>query len=133
MILVDSSVLIDLFRGKETPAVRRLVRLEHENVPYAVPLVCYQEVLQGAKDETEWKRLSDVLGSQRLVAPADARAAHAGAALLFFDARRKGVTLRSSIDAFIAHLALERDDVLLHDDQDFENVKKVRPLKTLRA
>jgi predicted nucleic acid-binding protein len=133
MILVDSSVLIDLFRGKDTPAVRRLAELEHQDVPFGVPLVCYQEVLQGAKDETEWKRLSDVLGSQRLVGPDDALTAYDGAARLFFDARRKGVTLRSSIDALIAQLALSRDDVLLHDDEDFELVKKVRPLKTLRS
>lgn len=133
MILVDSSVLIDFFRGKETPAVRRLVRLEKDGVPFGVPLVCYQEVLQGAKDEKEWKKLEGVLGSQRLIEPEDYRVTYLGAARLYFEARRKGVTLRSSIDAWIVQLAVERSDVLLHDDEDFEAAKRVRPLRTLRG
>jgi len=31
------------------------------------------------------------------------------------------------------NLALERDDTLLHDDDDFDRVARVRPLKTLRS
>ena len=53
-----------------------------------------------------------------------------GASRIFFDCRRQGVTLRSTIDCLIAQLVLEIDAVLLHDDIDFERIKSVRPLRT---
>lgn len=49
---------------------------------------------------------------------------------VLIDCRRKGLTIRSSIDCFIAQLVLEEDGILLHDDGDFESIRRVRPLKT---
>ena len=54
-------------------------------------------------------------------------------ARVFFDCRRKGLTVRSSTDCLIAALALERGDVLLHDDADFDAIAKVRPLRSIRG
>ncbi len=53
------------------------------------------------------------------------------AARINFDCRRKGMTVRSAVDCFIAQLVLEEDGILLHDDDDFEKIRSVRPLKTL--
>jgi len=131
VIVVDSSVLIGFLRGQTSPAIELLENLELENAPFGVPGVCYQEVLQGAKDQKEWKLLDNYLGSQDLLFAPDPWATHREAARIFFDCRRKGLTIRSSVDCFIAQLVLERDDVLLHDDEDFEWIRKVRPLKTL--
>jgi predicted nucleic acid-binding protein len=135
LVLVDSSVLVDFLRGRDTPAVRRLVGIEAEGeaAAWALPFVCLQEVLQGARDEREWKLLHGTLGSQELVGPADPLAAHVEAARIFFDCRRKGLTVRSSTDCLIAAIALERGDVLLHDDADFDAIARVRPLRTLRG
>lgn len=111
MLLVDSSVLIDFFRGNDTPAVRYLSEIETsgEAAGWALPLVCLQEVLQVARNDREWKlRIS-------------------------FDCRRKGLTVRSSTDCLIAALALERGDVLLHDDADFDAIARVRPLRSIRG
>lgn len=135
MVLVDSSVLIDFFRGRETPAVRYLSEIEAsgEAAGWALPLVCLQEILQGARDEREWKLLRAALESQEIAAPADPLAAHVEAARIFFDCRRMGLTVRSSTDCLIAALALERGDVLLHDDADFDGIAKVRPLRSMRG
>ncbi len=133
MIVVDSSVLIDLLRGRNSPAVDRLRALERDEVSFALPAVCYQEVLQGAKDEKEWRLLSDYLGSQDLLMALDPFATHRDAARIFFDCRRRGLTIRSSIDCFIAQLVLENDGILLHDDGDFDSIRQVRPLKTMRG
>jgi predicted nucleic acid-binding protein len=133
LIVVDSSVLIDLFQGRATPATDRLQDLETDRIPFSIPVVCFQEVLQGAKDEREWTLLSEYLGSQDLLLPADSFSTHREAARIYYDCRRKGVTIRSSADCFIAQLVLEHDGVLLHDDDDFERIQQVRPLKTLRA
>lgn len=134
MVLVDSSVLIDFFRGRDTPAVRRLAELEAGGeANWALPFVCFQEILQGARDEREWKLLRRTLESQEIVGPREALAVHLEAARIFFDCRRKGLTVRSSTDCLIAALALERDLALLHDDADFDAIGRVRPLRALRG
>jgi predicted nucleic acid-binding protein len=134
LVLVDSSVLIDFFRGRDTPAVRRLAELETPGeAAWALPLVCFQEILQGARNEREWKLLHRTLESQEIVGPREPMAVHLEAARIFFDCRRRGLTVRSSTDCLIAALALERGDVLLHDDSDFDAIARVRPLKALRG
>jgi len=131
MIYVDTSVLIELLRGTATPGAEFLARLETDDIPYAIPLICCQEVLQGARDQEEWRLLHENLSAQRLAAPADLAALHWEAARIFFDCRRRGVTVRSSLDCLIAAQAIEAKATLLHNDEDFERIKKVR--KALRT
>jgi predicted nucleic acid-binding protein len=133
VIAVDTSVLIDFLKGRTTPATERLRRLEADAVPYAIPGVCCQEVLQGARDEREWRLLCDCLETQTLLFPRDPWATHVAAARLFFDCRRKGLNVRGSLDCFVAQLALENGAVLLHDDDDYDRIARVRPLKAARG
>ncbi len=132
LIVVDTSVLISFLRGWQTDAALRLRSLELAGEPFALPVVCCQEVLQGARDEREWRLLDAYLGSQQLLAPDDPRSTHAGAARIYYDCRRRGLTVRSSVDCLIAQLVLDHSAVLLHEDSDFERIREVRPLRTLR-
>jgi predicted nucleic acid-binding protein len=132
MIVVDTSVLVDFFRGITTAASNRFARLENEATPFWLPTVCCQELIQGARDDREWRLLHDYLSVQRLIAPQDSWATHLGAARIFFDCRRSGITLRSSVDCLIAQLTLECDGLLLHDDEDFQRIREVRPLRDLQ-
>ena len=131
MILVDTSVLIEFLRGRNTPAVEILARLEADDMSFAIPLVCCQEVMQGARDEKEWRLLREHLSSQQLAVPVDPAALHWEAARIFFDCRRRGLTVRSSVDCLIAAHAIEAEATLLHNDEDFERIKRVR--KKLRT
>jgi predicted nucleic acid-binding protein len=133
VIIVDTSVLIDFLRGGETPGAERLAQLEADDVPFAIPLVCFQEVLQGARDDREWALLDEHLKTQHLLIPEQPLSLHREAARIFFDCRRRGVTVRSTLDCLIAAQALQAKATLLHNDQDFERISSVRPLKTLRA
>lgn len=134
MIFVDTSVLIDLLRGKATPATQFLANLEADDVPYAIPLLCCQEVLQGARDQNEWRLLHENLSAQRLALPADPTALHWEAARIFFDCRKRGLHVRSGVDCLIAAQVMEAKATLLHDDKDFERIKKVRKgLRTERG
>ncbi len=133
MIVVDTSVLVGFLRGNTSPPSERLRRLEEEGTPYAIPVLCCQELLQGAKDSREWKLLMSYLQTQRVLTPKDPWSTHVEAARIFFDCRRRGITIRSSWDCLIAETVLEEDGVLLHDDDDFERISKVRPLRTLRS
>jgi predicted nucleic acid-binding protein len=132
MILVDTSVLVDFFKGKVTSPTERFREIETGGIPFALPLVCGQELLQGARDEREWKLLRRYLGTQRLLDVNDGWSSYAEAARIFYDCRRRGITVRSSTDCLIGQIALENESTLLHDDDDFESIAEVRPLKTLR-
>ena len=131
MILVDTSVLVDFLRGSETKATQELERaLAAGNEIVLTPEVV-QEVLQGARDESEWRTLKRYLASQTVVRSRDPLATHLAAARIFFACRRSGLTVRSSVDCLIAQRALEGGLPLLHDDRDYEAIRQVRPLKTL--
>jgi hypothetical protein len=134
MIFVDTSVLIDFLRGNSTPAVEMFASLEASDSPFAIPIVCCQEVMQGARDEKEWRLLREHLSLQRLAVPVDPTTLHWEAARIFFDCRRHGLTVRSSVDCLIAAHAIEAKATLLHNDEDFERIKKVRKgLRTARG
>ena len=60
------------------------------------------------------------------------RQAHRQAARIYFECRRRGVTVRSTIDCLIAQLVIDHAGILLHEDDDFERIREVRPLRTLR-
>jgi predicted nucleic acid-binding protein len=132
VIFVDTSVLIGMLRGHRSSAIDRLTALEESDTPFAIPMVCCQEVMQGAADEREWRLLRANLSTQRLVIPADPLAAHWEAARIYYECRRRGFTVRSSIDCLIASIAIEAQAELLHDDDDYERIARIRPLKLLR-
>lgn len=132
MIVVDSSVLISFLRGLQTPGANRLTELELVGEPFALPVACCQEVLQGARDEREWQVLDDYLSSQWLLAPEDPWQTHRQAARIYFECRRRGITVRSTVDCLIAQLVIDNAGILLHEDADFERIRAVRPLRTLR-
>ena len=131
MIIVDTSVLINLLRGRTTVATERLARIELEDTPFHIPAICCQEILQGAEDESEWEFLYSNLSTQRILEPEDPFQTHIGAARIFFECRRKGMTIRSAADCIVAQLALENDADLLHDDEDFVRIARIRPLRIL--
>ena len=133
MIVIDTSVLIDFLRGSQTAATDLFARMQDDEVPFSVPVICFQELLQGARDQKEWRLLNDYLGTQRLLLPDEPIELHREAARIFYDARRKGITVRSTVDCIIAAQTLRHGGTLLHDDDDFERIASVRALKTLRG
>jgi len=125
MYLVDTSVWIGLFRQQDTPAVRYFQKIIGDAIPFGITGVIYQELLQGAKSESDFAKLCEYLQTQKFYYPMDILESHVEAARIYFDCRRKGVTIRSTIDCMIAHIALEYDLILLHDDADFNHMAGV--------
>ena len=125
MYLVDTSAWISLFRGQAAPAASRLREILEQGVHFGITSVIYQELLQGAKGESDYQQLREYLGTQQFYHPVDHLESYANAARIYFDCRRKGVTIRSTIDCLIAQIAIEHQLVLLHDDGDFSRIAKV--------
>lgn len=65
MTLVDTSVFINYFRGKETAGTQLLDKLLEEDNSICINEFIYQELLQGAKDEKEFGLLKSYLNSNR--------------------------------------------------------------------
>lgn len=131
MIVVDTSVVINLLRGRTTAAAKRFIQIEREDTPFHIPAICCQEILQGAKDEHDWEFLHRNISTQRVLVPEDPLQTHIAAALIFFECKRKGLTVRSTADCIVAQMALENDADLLHDDEDFNRIARIRPLRVL--
>ena len=129
MILVDTSVLIDFFKGTSNGPANRMREVLDLEIPFGITSIIYQEVLQGAKSDKEYNLLRDYLSSQRLFYPQDAIKTYEGAARIYFSCRKKGVTIRSTVDCLIAQIALEQNLALLHNDGDFDAMAPIIKLR----
>lgn len=129
MILVDTSVLIDLFKGVSNAPVNRMREILAHQIPFGITSIIYQEVLQGAKSEKEYVLLRDYLSSQRFFHPRDAVKSYSDAARIYFSCRKRGITVRSTIDCLIAQTALEQNLLLLHNDRDFDAIAPIIGLR----
>ncbi len=118
MILVDSSVWIDYFRGIETGPSALLNSL-FGRTPIAVGDLIAAEVLQGVRDDREYrhvKRVFDAFDHVDLCGYDLAVKASENDRLL----RAKGITVRKTIDTLIATRCIEDRLTLLHSDKDFD-------------
>ncbi|UCG99764.1 MAG: PIN domain-containing protein [Deltaproteobacteria bacterium] len=129
MILIDTSVWIKVLRDREGKVVRAFRERVSEQI-CVLSRFTQLELLQGAKDEQEWDRLDEYLSTQYYLEATEDTWREA--ARLYFELRREGITLSSPADACIAQIAIESKVPLLHQDQDFERIAKVRPLAAER-
>ena len=127
MFLVDTSVWLDFFRNRSTPVVLQFEEILEEALPFGIAGVIYQEVLQGADTEQDFAQLRTYFQSLKFYQPLDPVVSYHKAAQIFFRCRRKGITVRSTIDCFIAQIALDHRLRLLHNDRDFSRIAKVIP------
>lgn len=129
MILVDTSILVDFLKGGNKCGSAKLENILSQRIPFGITSFIFQEVLQGASSEKDFAMLRDYLKTQYFYHLKDPVQSYENAARIYVDCRKRGITIRSTIDCLIAETALEHDLLLLHDDKDFENMSQVVPLK----
>lgn len=115
--LVDTSVWVDLFRGTQTPPVRRLKGLVGRE-PLLIGDLILAEILQGIRSDRELDRVEAALGAYPVVSLVGERNARRSARL-YRQLRTQGITVRKTIDCLIATWCIESRVALLHDDRDF--------------
>ena len=129
MILVDSSVWINYFNGKTTWQTEILDQLLQQIPLYTGDLIL-TEVLQGFRNDHEYKKAKEVLS----ILPCKNIGGYDIAiqsAENYRKLRKNGITVRKTIDIIIGTFCIAKDIPLLHDDRDFEPMKKYFSLKTI--
>jgi predicted nucleic acid-binding protein len=129
VILVDSSVWIDLLNNVVTEPVRRLRELI-PTTPLLIGDLILCEVLQGFRTEAQARLVERSLRRFEAVSLTDPDLA-VQAAANYRLLRRRGVTIRKTIDLVIGTFCIERDHVLLHSDRDFSLMERFLGLQTL--
>jgi len=119
VILVDSSVWIDYFRGLTSPQASRLDALLGREVLVTGDLIV-AEVLQGFAAESAFNTARQLMTTRfdvvSLVGPDNAIQAARNYRIL----RAQGVTIRKTIDTLIATWCIENGAPLLFSDRDFD-------------
>lgn len=132
MILVDSSVWIDFFNGREHPAVACLAKLLADGgAPLGMPDLVLFEVLRGFRHEQDFVAARRVLSALPVVELGGAAEAQR-AAQHYRALRAAGVTVHSPVDVLLASYCIEHEHALLHNDGDFAALESLRGLKVWR-
>jgi predicted nucleic acid-binding protein len=131
LILVDSSVWIDYFRGTTTPQTEKLDRLLGSEL-LAIGDLILAEVLQGFNDEKSFHEAKKLLTFLDVVDLGGENIA-IQAAGNFRALRQLGVTVRKTIHTIIATWCIASGYELLHTDRDFEPFAKHLGLRCLKV
>jgi hypothetical protein len=131
VIVVDTSVWIDILRGSDSAPASRCVELIEDGAPIALTDVILTELLQGVRSEGDARLLERHMRAfpvLRLESLAD----FSLAAELYRTARRAGVTISKTIDCLIAAPCVRTGASLLHADADFDRLATCTPLRVFR-
>ena len=117
MMMVDSSVWIDYFNGISTDASDYLdAALGRQNL--IIGDLILAEVLQGFRSEKDFNKAKSLLTSLDVHNLLSHDLAIKSASNFRY-LRKRGITVRKTIDVMIATYCLEHDITLLHSDRDF--------------
>ena len=131
MVIVDSTVWIDYFRGVENP---QSVWLDTQSETKRLGLtdLILSEVLQGIRDDQEFLRVQTELSKFELFTPGGIELA-VRAAENFRTLRKKGFTIRRIADCWIATFCIREGHELLHRDRDFDPFEAELGLLVVKA
>ncbi len=118
MILVDSTVWVDYFAGAPTSQTDYLDKLLGDQ-PLVVGDVILREVLQGFRSDHDFDEARKALLKFDLV-PIVSLSRAIQSAQNYRLLRKKGITVRKTINCLIATYCIDTQTDLLHADRDFD-------------
>ncbi len=130
MILVDTSVWIDFFRGNALTHVQRLEEWIGQGENIVLCGVILTEILQGIREESTYQRTRHYLEFLPLLPMT--KDVFVEAAQIYRALRAQGITVRKPLDCMIAATALVHQTQLLHNDRDFLLIAQHYPLHVVR-
>ena len=118
MVIVDTSVWIDYFNEVPTASAIWLdSAIENQEIGITSLGLC--EVLQGVRSEKQFHDFLTAMLAFTVFETGSAELAIA-AAENYMKLRRRGITIRSTIDCLIATFCIQGNHSLLHRDRDFD-------------
>jgi len=129
MILVDSTVWIDYFNGRKTWQTNLLDNLLSD-IPIIIGDLILAEILQGFRSDNDYQSAKSFLTDLPFRQMGGYQVA-VQSAQNYRTLRKKGVTVRKTIDVIIGTYCIIEELPLLHDDRDFEPMVSHLSLKIL--
>jgi predicted nucleic acid-binding protein len=126
MILVDTSVWIHLLAGAAGSALR-----EQDLFRFVTCGPIVQEVLQGLRPGPRSDAFREAFLAIPVVGDPIPLDVYISAADIFRLGRRRGVTIRSSVDCLIAAIAIDRGIPVWHRDRDFASIARFTELEAV--
>jgi len=129
VILIDTTVWIDLFADRNTPGTRKLTSAIEADDDLATCGFVLTEVLQGIREGNRFSQTKKIL--EDLIYLPTSQSAYVSAALIYRGCRHKGLTIRKPVDCMIAATCIEHSCFILHNDRDFSHISKHFPLQSV--
>jgi predicted nucleic acid-binding protein len=129
MIVVDTTVWIDYFNGQTTPQTDYLDDLLLRQ-PLLVGDLILGELLQGFQSDADFEAAREALGQLEQAQMLDINLAVQSARNYRF-LRKQGITVRKTMDCFIATYCIQSGHELLHNDHDFDPFEAHLGLKVI--
>jgi hypothetical protein len=128
-LLVDSTVWIDFFHGKETAQTEKIEQRIQNRDDICCCGFILVEVLQGIREEKEYVAVKRHF--ENLIYLEDDRSTFELAATLYRELRRKGFTIRNSVDCLIAATVIQHHVYFLENDRDYRFIDQHYPLNRI--
>jgi predicted nucleic acid-binding protein len=117
-LLVDSTVWIDFINGRDTAQTEKLERHIQNRDDLCCCGFILAEVLQGIRDEKQFVATKHQF--ENLIYLEGNRSTFELGATIYRELRRKGVTIRNSIDCLIAATVIQHGVNFLENDRDYK-------------
>lgn len=128
-VLVDSTVWIDFFRGVDADHTTRLRSLLATGEEVCICGHVYAEVLRGTRHDSQYRKVKRYFEVLKYLEMTQSTFTLSGD--IYRLLRSSGLTLKNTVDTFIAAVALEQDIWFLHNDRDFDLIARKFPLRIL--
>ena len=129
-ILVDTSVWIDFFNNKDSVHSNLLTSFIKNSEKIFICPIIYQEILQGIKDDYKFEEIKNIILNFNILDD-NIMLITNEAIDLYRNLRKKGITIRKSVDCLIASYALVNNLHLFFIDKDFENIYQNSEMKII--
>lgn len=129
MLVVDTTVWVDYFNGQINPETNYLDRVLSEE-PILVGDLILAEILQGFRKDSDFEEAKIALSKFVQAGMLNYHLARQSAQN-YHTLRKKGITVRKTIDCIIATFCIEENHSLLHRDSDFDSFEKHLGLNVL--
>ena len=132
MLLIDTSIWIEFFNNGTSPSAKFLETALLGHHPVCINAVIEMEILQGIREDHAFRETKSYLESFQYFPTLSSQYFNLSVDI-YRECRKKGVTVRRSLDCIIAANGMIDELTIVHCDRDFDNIKKAYPkLGTLK-